>query len=963
MPFLAPVFGAIGGILAGAGSFLASGTFLATAAKFALNIGLNLAISLLTKPDKAPGGSELDIQYGGKRPRVVRFGRWGIQGHYVFANTSGGNNEFLSQIFAVSDYYTTSLDRVWIGTQEVTLTDNGSDYGHEVTSGDYAGLAWVKFYDGRQTLADSKLVSSANPSTRWTDEHIGIGVSYIIVTMKYDQEKLNSALSFTFEGKGAPLYDWRKDTSVGGSGSHRWSDVSTHEFSENPIVQEYNYRRGLSVNDDMFCGMGFSASKLPLDKWSLAANVCDEPVSGGPRFRCATGIDCTLAHGDNISAMMRSCNGLSIRGIGVAFPVVGTDRPVVASLTEFDFVSTTPVSFQARRADDELINTVAGSHPEPDNLWSPTPYETATSNDLIVLDRRTKDVAADFGMVPYPHQAAQLAAQALAENRLEAQLSCVVRPRWQVLEPGDCIAINHPRYGNRQWIVESMEIEAITSDQPGNVRLQLQEWSGDIFAPITGVGETVITPPPGEVVRQQELAGFIVIGSQIIGADGRVVAALRASWTAPSDPTVSGAVLEYRVKAQGGLPAGDIIQRAVDRQASIALISEGIVSNTVYEVRHRLLTDPARTVSPSEWIEVSAPDTPSNDVVVGLGQIADDMQNVLSGIYGQLDQVFGGLDLLSQSVSRNTATEMLERTRFYKEQGRLSATLVEEQVLRVSGDAALAQETTALQAALDDAEGDIATQATALQSLTTQVNAAPIVISQAAEPATTFPLGSLWKKTSAPVKDYVLEDVGGTPTWVEYSVAGMTVFYGGQADFANADPVTDVIGALWYDTDNGNEANRWNGTAWVSVRDTALAQQITAVEAQANEATADGLFKIEAFAGDDTTFSEIALVARVATTGTATATGYANASMIMRTQITGGVSESTIDFVASKTRFSSDDGTQVKTVMEVDGTNGQVTLDVARAKSMIVDGTFTTADGKWEAGNFGNGLVGTRRRY
>jgi hypothetical protein len=40
-------------------------------------------------------------------------------------------------------------------------------------------------------------------------------------------------------------------TVAGGSGSHRWNDPSTWEWSDNPAVCRYNWVRGIYANDDV----------------------------------------------------------------------------------------------------------------------------------------------------------------------------------------------------------------------------------------------------------------------------------------------------------------------------------------------------------------------------------------------------------------------------------------------------------------------------------------------------------------------------------------------------------------------------------------------------------------------------------------------------------------------------------------------------------------------------------------
>src|SRR5690606_21975072 len=225
---------------------------------------------------------------------------------------------------------------------------------------------------------------------------------------------------FFFEFRGARLYDWRKDSSVGGTGPHRRSDPSTHEFSENPIVIEHNYRLGFKVNGDLFCGMDMAASDLPLDKWTAAANLCDEIVKGEARYRCSILLDCMSTHGSNIESIALSCGAMTVDGVEGSWPIVGSDQPTVIAFTDDDLITTAQVRYRAKRSQSELANSVFGNFPDPDNLWSMVGYEPQVSAAHVALDRRTRDLAIDFPQVRSSRQAAQLASIYLYENRYEA---------------------------------------------------------------------------------------------------------------------------------------------------------------------------------------------------------------------------------------------------------------------------------------------------------------------------------------------------------------------------------------------------------------------------------------------------------------------------------------------------------------------------------------------------------------
>ncbi|MBC7280043.1 hypothetical protein [Hoeflea sp.] len=677
MPFLAPLIAGIGAAITAVGSFIAPLTTalggLGAFGKVLLTIGLNLAMTvaqgLFAKKEKPPpSGVQLDLQFGEGGSRDVKCGFYAVAGLFIYPNAYGPANSTLQQAFQISDFPVTSLDKVWIDGELATLGAVDTVKGAVVTSGGYAGRIWVKLVDGWQTEADAGLVAGANPTGRWSVDHVGLGNAYAIVTMNYDREKLTQPPQFLFEGKGAPLYDWRKDSTVGGSGAHRWNDITTWEFTENGMLMAYAYHRGIAFNGDLFCGMEVPASDLPIARWTAAANLCDEAVDGAPRYRCSIGLDCNIEHGDNIEAIMTSCGGMMVNGVGEIFPIVGSDQPIVATLTDDDMIVGEPVKFQARRSMDELVNSVSGTFPNPDNQWGPTSYATARDAGVVATDRRTRDVTLNFTTVIYPKQAANLAALYLSENRFEATASFTARPRWQVLEPGDWIAWNSARYGSRIFMVVDSQLKSASSDGPRNVPLSLQQRSGDIY---DGVGIVVPDAPVNNAapVYQAELLDFAVTAASVLGADSRARPAIRTSWTATSDPTVAAIILQWRIQAE----PGDLFDRTVNTGQTIAFIVEGIMSSTIYEVRHKVIADPARVTSWSAWQEVT-----TGDIGLNLADLGAD-------VIGRFEEIETGIEdvvATATQTAEDLAQEVTDR----------AAALAAEAAVRQASDLAEAAE-------------------------------------------------------------------------------------------------------------------------------------------------------------------------------------------------------------------------------------------------------------------------------
>ena len=240
-----PAIGAaIGAIVSSVGTAFAAGGFFTTfVGRLLLSIGLSALQAALAPKPKEPGIKTKVTQTGGTNPQGFPLLKYAVGGTHACPPMTHGTigktpNAYLTYVILLSDVPGCSLSRVIINNEYVTLggTPHAS-YGLPVT-GALAGYAWVKFYDGSQTVADPMLLSKygSYPERPWTSDMIGRGTAYAIVTFRYNRTKFPSLPRVRFEMNGIPLYDPRKDTTVGGSGAHRWNNPATWEATVNPMV-------------------------------------------------------------------------------------------------------------------------------------------------------------------------------------------------------------------------------------------------------------------------------------------------------------------------------------------------------------------------------------------------------------------------------------------------------------------------------------------------------------------------------------------------------------------------------------------------------------------------------------------------------------------------------------------------------------------------------------------------------
>ncbi|MDQ1183589.1 phage tail protein [Agrobacterium larrymoorei] len=679
--------------------------------QMAIGLGLNLIVAKMEKraakkAQSQAGGTQFDREYGENTSRKAACGPVGIAGQDCYVNTYGDANKNLEQIYQFSDFPCDGLSKIWAGGSQLNIA-RGNDGRYAVLTGDYAGRMFFTFYDGTQMQADAGLIANSNPLGRWTADHVGSGICYLKVELVYDQEKLNQFPDFFFEIRGARLYDLRKDSSRGGNGNHRWGDYSTYEYTENPVIMDYNYRRGFVWNGDLFLGMGMPESDLPFERYVTAANICDEFTFYGRRARCSILLDADLDHGDNIDSLMLSCGGIVVDGVEGSWPIIGSEQPIVATFTDEDIIASEPLRFRKRRSMGELVNSVSGTYQEPGNMWSPAGYDQQTDAGHVAADRRNRDEALNFPMVFSKGQANQLASIYFNENRFEATAELVLRPRFKDLKAGDWVywdSKNEKRRGT--YMVSSRAIKALDSDGPRNVALSLQERSGLIYKAV-GVIPPTIPLPNAQPVYLAALLDYAVIPVIGVGADGRTYPGFRLSWTKITDVTVQAIEFEYWIKSE----PNNVFTRTVPADKTLTILQEGILSLTDYQFRYKLVAD-----RPTSWvlpITVRSRDGGNADIEVGLGQVRKDISGRLEELQAGLDQALQLIASLADGFSLEGAVGFSERKVLRRNLGKAFGEIATESRVRLDGQTALAQQIQTVSAGVDTAKAQIANVDTA----------------------------------------------------------------------------------------------------------------------------------------------------------------------------------------------------------------------------------------------------------
>ncbi|MEI5682362.1 MULTISPECIES: phage tail protein, partial [unclassified Mesorhizobium] len=609
----------IGGLLT---STFLSGGLGTLLLKAAVGIGINLAAQAIAGQPEGPSFAvQGKLQSGGDVPRSFPLGYTATAGSLVYANTWGKAgktpNAYLTQVIALSDLPIGGLVELWVNGEKVTLPDFTqppiSNAGWNIVEYEKDGgdnNLWIKFYDGTQTVADPYLVNEVSSAERpYESTRVGHGVAYAIITSQVKEDLFTGFPSFKFAVNGAKLYDLSKDSTAGGSGTHRWSDPSTWggDGDHLPAVQMYNLGRGITYAGQWFYGLqGVTAARLPAAHWIGQIQKCRAPITSGgatvPTYRSGGEVAVSAQLGDAFQGLLTTCQARLSEAGGVYKLFVGAPGALVANIDDGVIISTDEQSFTPFFGLADTINGITAKHPNPAEGWNVKVAPPIYRADLEVLSgnrRLLADVSFDF--VPYADQVQRLMKSAIEEAQRARRHTFVLPPEYWVLEPGDVISWTSERNG---YVTKLFRVDGVIDRANLDVMVDLTEvdpadfdWNDgtDYRVPVDGpVGPN--RPVPQPIIDWSATASSITDST---GMQRRP--AILLAWDGDQRDVEAVA---FEVRKASNL-AVDYRGRTDNPEAGAILISQNLLPLTEYQVRGRYLPRSDRETLWSDWLAVT----------------------------------------------------------------------------------------------------------------------------------------------------------------------------------------------------------------------------------------------------------------------------------------------------------------------------------------------------------------------
>lgn len=724
---------------------------------FLIKMTAALAFTALTraKVDK-PKPAGITTEYtktGGTNGQTFILGTYATAGTHACPPmwhdrpTHQADNPYLTYVIDVADLPGHDISRVAINGEWVEFGPNAFEFtelygdralGKYADDDRYGSHAWLRWHDGTQVAADEMLLDyySDFPRRPWSTDHIGTGVAYAVMTFQHKPRLFSGLPQVRFEVLGLPLYDPRKDSTVGGSGAQRWSNRATWQRTQNPAVMIYNILRGISLPDGSIWGGECEAEDLPLGNWFTAMNVCDEPVTlaaGGTEPRYRAGIEIDVAEdqpADIIEMLLDACSGaISESGGTYRMRAGGPGLPVYVFSDE-DLLVTSPQDYVPFPGLDESHNGCHATYPDPRSVWEQRDAKPYYRADYQAQDQGRQIVASvQLPACPYHRQVQRLMRAWIEDDRRWRRHNLALGPYACMLEALDIVAWSSARngYENKAFEIDQSGVALMTC----HTALAVREvdptdygWTPGFELPDDPGEPGYDIPPPLAV------PGFDVLGVSIEDATSAARRpALRLIWDGTQ--VAADAALSWEVRLSGG---ADVLFRGTvaDANSGRVQIAGGILPATTYQARARLET-PRRQLQWTAWEAALTPNTrltgddlspgaiedaiadrlaeldaaadaaaqEAQDAAAAAAGVRADHDNLVAGFTGTLSTAFSALDAELLGITNNLTTVTANLNAVYNSStGQVKATALTGYYTKSQTESAISAQVSSLSATI-----------------------------------------------------------------------------------------------------------------------------------------------------------------------------------------------------------------------------------------------------------------------
>lgn len=468
--------------------------------------------------------------------RKICFGRIAVPLDLRFWEVFGTQGEYYAEVLAHATHRITAFRELYL-EQNLAIDASGtvqSAYVGVITRNTRLGIPGQTGF----------VVGSGS---QWNTSSTFDGCAYSVLTWRPDEKKLPNGIPsrYTQICDCAPVYDPRRDSTMGGSGTHRYNDQSTWDYAtvdsngipigRNNALQALWYLLGWRIANPttgemvLVAGRGVDVTDINMASFIAGANNCE--VAG---YYTDLVLSTEDSHTTNENKI--TCNGLIARlidpgGLWSYYANVNDTGNVAVTLTDDDILDQGSVQWTPSKGMSDQFNQVVGKFINPSSvtLYQPFPYpmvRDATYEANLGVKRRAQQ---DFEQVLDSTLAQRLARLKLNMAQYQGELQATWGPRAIKAQAYSVVRYISVRFGwNKLFRVWRQELTN------GQCQMLLTEvdpsiWSAGAVASAlaASIGSA------GDPLRSINPSNVIITLVPMVGANGDKADGFQIAWAAP----------------------------------------------------------------------------------------------------------------------------------------------------------------------------------------------------------------------------------------------------------------------------------------------------------------------------------------------------------------------------------------------------------------------------------------------
>lgn len=466
MAVILPILGGLGAGVAGFFGFAIAATSLT-----AILIGglIVVGAALLISKFATRGGQKdpgmLVNKNSNNDPIPVVYGERRVGATRTFMRSAGAtgstsSNEYLHIVYTICEGPIESIEKIYFNDYEAWDKTTGINTSAGEDNINFTGLLEITNHLGNQTTADSNLVSRF--PTDWSSNHIGYGIVYSYIRMKYDRDAFSGLPTVTFQVRGRKVRDVD-------------NLASAEAYSTNPANITYDYLTHLIY------GRGFDSSLINITSFQDAKDYYNvaHTYLGAPKYTCNGALGTDENTYDNTQRILANCNSALVFSNGVYKLIPFKQTNSSDLINESHLVDNWSVMFGDKSS---RFNTLRARFPNIDDDYQVGTVIVQNStfksddNDLILQ----KEISLD--MIVDPDRAKLAAYELLLQSRYQTTFDLTLPHTKQTIEPMDVVTFEHPFLPDE--LPSLYRVLGVQLRADGTLTVQLQEYNGSVYTEV-----------------------------------------------------------------------------------------------------------------------------------------------------------------------------------------------------------------------------------------------------------------------------------------------------------------------------------------------------------------------------------------------------------------------------------------------------------------------------------------------